>query len=250
MIAGVAGTALMAQPAMAVVTFDFADVIAGADATVVNPNGGNELTDTADSYDLQEATSLPAGTLAASAFAAPFVTGADAAGNADVSVDFASATSGVFDFTAGAQAFVSAVGGNATADPYYLAADYLFTLTESATFALDYEVGGTGSPTLDFALSGGTFSQLGSLTGTGTREFTLGAGSYTFSLVHNGASVTQSGPGIAFANSFSGASFLITEIGGPVVPEPATWALMIGGFGLVGGTMRSARRSERNLATA
>lgn len=32
------------------------------------------------------------------------------------------------------------------------------------------------------------------------------------------------------------------------VPEPATWAMMIGGFGLVGGMMR--RRPVRNLATA
>jgi hypothetical protein len=29
------------------------------------------------------------------------------------------------------------------------------------------------------------------------------------------------------------------------VPEPATWAMMIGGFGMVGGSMRSARRKQR-----
>ena len=35
------------------------------------------------------------------------------------------------------------------------------------------------------------------------------------------------------------------------VPEPATWAMMIGGFGLVGGALRAARRrSARALATA
>lgn len=28
------------------------------------------------------------------------------------------------------------------------------------------------------------------------------------------------------------------------VPEPATWAIMVGGFGLVGGAMRSARRRK------
>lgn len=28
------------------------------------------------------------------------------------------------------------------------------------------------------------------------------------------------------------------------VPEPATWAMMIGGFGMVGGAMRSARRKQ------
>jgi choice-of-anchor C domain-containing protein len=35
------------------------------------------------------------------------------------------------------------------------------------------------------------------------------------------------------------------------VPEPGTWAMMIGGFGLVGGALRSARRrTARTLATA
>jgi hypothetical protein len=29
------------------------------------------------------------------------------------------------------------------------------------------------------------------------------------------------------------------------VPEPATWAMMIGGFGMVGGAMRSARRKQK-----
>jgi hypothetical protein len=35
------------------------------------------------------------------------------------------------------------------------------------------------------------------------------------------------------------------------VPEPATWAMMIGGFGMVGGAMRSARRKQKvSYATA
>jgi hypothetical protein len=50
-----------------------------------------------------------------------------------------------------------------------------------------------------------------------------------------------------FANARGGASGLasITFGAAPLsgaVPEPATWAMMIGGFGLVGGAMRSARR--------
>jgi hypothetical protein len=43
-------------------------------------------------------------------------------------------------------------------------------------------------------------------------------------------------------NSFPGG-----EIRGQLaaVPEPATWAMMIGGFGMVGGAMRSARRKQK-----
>lgn len=34
------------------------------------------------------------------------------------------------------------------------------------------------------------------------------------------------------------------------VPEPATWAMMIGGFGMVGGSMRYRRRSKSTSANA
>ena len=37
---------------------------------------------------------------------------------------------------------------------------------------------------------------------------------------------------------------------GGVVPEPATWAMMILGFGAVGASLRSARRQSENVATA
>ncbi len=36
----------------------------------------------------------------------------------------------------------------------------------------------------------------------------------------------------------------------PAVPEPATWALMIGGFGAIGGTMRYRRREATTQARA
>ncbi|MEO9468834.1 PEPxxWA-CTERM sorting domain-containing protein [Parasphingorhabdus sp.] len=35
----------------------------------------------------------------------------------------------------------------------------------------------------------------------------------------------------------------------PAVPEPSTWAMMIGGFGLVGGAMRSRRRKAKLSAS-
>lgn len=47
---------------------------------------------------------------------------------------------------------------------------------------------------------------------------------------------------IPFATKGSSGFVLYQTGGGDVVPEPATWALMIGGFGLVGFAARRARR--------
>ncbi|WP_221714231.1 PEPxxWA-CTERM sorting domain-containing protein [Sphingobium xanthum] len=37
----------------------------------------------------------------------------------------------------------------------------------------------------------------------------------------------------------------LSFVSSPGVPEPASWALMVGGFGLLGGALRSAKRSTR-----
>ena len=39
--------------------------------------------------------------------------------------------------------------------------------------------------------------------------------------------------------------FVFTYDGAPAVPEPATWALMIVGFGAIGASLRSRRRVAR-----
>jgi len=54
--------------------------------------------------------------------------------------------------------------------------------------------------------------------------------------------------------SFNGMNFDLLEVGGTVtyylgpVPEPASWALMLGGFGMVGGAMRSRRKAAVTFA--
>ncbi len=50
-------------------------------------------------------------------------------------------------------------------------------------------------------------------------------------------------PSGQFAYSDDGSAVFAYTTGGPsAVPEPATWAMMIGGFGMVGGAMRYRRR--------
>lgn len=45
-----------------------------------------------------------------------------------------------------------------------------------------------------------------------------------------------------FATFGSGGYVVEYSLNGSVVPEPASWAMMIGGFGIVGGALRSSRR--------
>lgn len=110
--------------------------------------------------------------------------------------------------------------GNTSRDTWYT----------SATTDLFYITGGSvnaGMTIADWAstLTGATVS--GISVGAGS---TAGVGYHAFadnvSLTRNGVTTTYN-----------------FEIAGGAVPEPATWAMLILGMGLVGGTMRSRRRN-------
>jgi hypothetical protein len=55
-----------------------------------------------------------------------------------------------------------------------------------------------------------------------------------------GYQANNCGAGCTFTTSITGPGTITSA-----VPEPATWAMMIGGFGMVGGAMRSARRKQK-----
>jgi hypothetical protein len=71
----------------------------------------------------------------------------------------------------------------------------------------------------------------------------LAVGSYIVGFVVPNDCPTSQNPGTCDATANSGA---IREIGGPV-PEPATWAMMLVGFGGIGMAMRRSRRRNATL---
>lgn len=154
-------------------------------------------------------------------------------------VTFESLNSGVNLETFGnGQARIGAVGGALDALQFFLTSGDGFS---EAKFALHGPASDTDTVNITFS---GTF-------GTEVRTFNLGNGNSWFSArTDNGDLITS----IAFDTSGSGVDDVRQiRLGGflgaiPAVPEPATWAMMLGGFGLLGAAVRRKSRPERRLA--
>jgi Protein of unknown function (DUF642)/PEP-CTERM motif len=116
----------------------------------------------------------------------------------------------------------------------------------NVSFAYSHNMfGGDPAASADFAVYGGVFTSLvtpfltfAHSTGTSTN---LDWQTYSYSFVADGAQST-----IAFGNATGGlnAGVFLDAVSVTAVPEPATWAMMISGFALVGGAMR-----RRNVKT-
>ena len=74
----------------------------------------------------------------------------------------------------------------------------------------------------------------------GNQKFTLTEFSFTRSLANPVGQYTAT-PGTGDGNDYQG-NFRFNQT---AVPEPASWALMLGGFGLAGAAMRRRRRTAR-----
>jgi len=137
------------------------------------------------------------------------------------------------------------------------AGDTMTSVDWGISSSVDYAISGTASLTKG---SGGTNGmgydvyEYGSL----IAPLTLAAGTYYFGLqnvVTSGNAYgywdVNNGPSVAFENQLgnvngylsagsNSTAFTLLSSG---VPEPASWAMMLGGFGLVGGAMRRRRAS-------
>ncbi len=124
--------------------------------------------------------------------------------------------------------------------------------------------------TVNFSFSNGdTFSTADittPLTGVALNITDLGGGIQRLFFTESGGTGTDGGPLQGAIDFAHGASFLSFEpsysggnyfyynsdgfgrylaVSSPAVPEPATWAMMLVGFGFVGGAMRSAKRRQK-----
>lgn len=120
------------------------------------------------------------------------------------------------------------------ANTIYTVSFWLAGNPDGAPVTKTVQVGATGAMNTNF-----TFNS------AGITKSNMGWTNYTYSFVAQGPSTT-----LSFASldaGFYGAALDNVSVSA-AVPEPAAWAMMIIGFGLVGGAMR--RRSNARSATA
>ena len=128
--------------------------------------------------------------------------------------------------------------------------EYDVNLTRGTTLTFTYDVvGANRDGTLgnwEFRALGGMFDVSTDLVsswmgadGQGSISVHLDPGSYLFD-IDGGAFDAGAVEGTGTLDAFFTWS-LTEDAAAPAVPEPASWAMMLGGFGLIGGTMRARR---------
>jgi hypothetical protein len=137
------------------------------------------------------------------------------------------------------QAEIDSADGTFTTLNFVTEGDFAFS---SVSFNIDATTDGFANFIFDTTAGIETLSNI-SLDGAGANRFnftTTGGALIT--------GVTLNALGTTSFSSVSQVRLGAASVG--AVPEPATWAMMLGGFGLVGGAMRSARRRKAKVTYA
>ena len=125
---------------------------------------------------------------------------------------------------------------------------YKFTTNSSENFQLIYALSENHGVVGNLAIAklagpGGAFTQSIPLNGSGTVNSVLGTGSYTLTFTSAFENVLSlSGAGALNGISGDRYDFSISSI-----PEPATWAMMLVGFGFVAGAARRRRSAGTSV---
>lgn len=213
-----AATLLAAAPAAAqTASFDFEEFadtgFDGALTSLTSSDGGLTITITrpGSSFDVNTGATLGLPDFGAPTFGtnslSPFVNGDDA-NPAPFVVDFSSAV----------DSFSLEFG------------DYGADTDDLVTLSLFAGAGGTGAllGTATFLYGDSAFPVIGSLALAGTGP---------------ALSAVFAGGGADFPNSLYYDNFVATGAFSGAIPEPATWAMLIGGIGFTGGALRTRRRT-------
>jgi len=198
--------------------------------------------------DSASATAPTVVSLNASAAAGVSDGGATITSFATVTAQWVSADSGSIDLSWGWNVNASSYsGGTITATNQSWPANWQYTFIAggNGTFSGTYDVVGSGykfglnplETTNDWT-SGSLGGGFADPTGSGTFSVPLIAGhTYTMSIVNNG----NVGNSFGFVANGSAVASVQWHINYSAAPEPASWALMLGGFGLVGAAIRRRR---------
>jgi hypothetical protein len=148
--------------------------------------------------------------------------------NGGFETDTGTETLGLFDYTGSISSLVSGTGGAAAFSD--LGSGELLGLHSIAN------LNSNRIPEFTVILSSAFVSQFNSAIDSSDKRIALGGALQTI-----GSSATQ---GFWAQSSGISAARLNIELAS-AVPEPATWAMMLLGFGFVGGVMRSAKRKQK-----
>lgn len=154
--------------------------------------------------------------------------------NGNFRTDSGSETAHFYDYTGSITSLLGGTGGAAA-----------FSDLGSGALLGEYTITAPNfsrMPEFTVNLSSAFVSQFNNTIGTSDQRIALGAALQTFNLGGTEESFWSSSVG-------SPAARLNIVSSAGAVPEPATWAMMLLGFGFVGGVMRTAKRRRRQRIT-
>jgi len=102
------------------------------------------------------------------------------------------------------------------------------------------DLGAVNTPGWFADFSYGSYYSIGVLSG---RVVSLGNGAFTGVDFQSAQGNVCAGFGPCVRTTGATATFAVRQVAPPPVPEPSTWAMLLIGFGAIGGGMRAGRRS-------